>query len=101
MFFTLIDNVLKPNGMHLFFIVIIIFAFLMCICILVIIFQLLINIILRKILNSLMRRVLIKMTVRNYFSLITIVKKGILIINCSGKGTRALVLSGVVGRIHL
>ena len=52
-------------------------------------------------LNSLIRRGLIKMTVRNYFSLITIVKKSILIINCSGKGTKALVLSGVVGRIHL
>ena len=42
-FFTLIDNVLKPNGVCLFFIVIIIFAFLMCMCILVIIFLLLIN----------------------------------------------------------
>ena len=52
-------------------------------------------------LNSLIRRGLIKMTVRNYFSLITIVKKSILIINCSGKCTKALVLSGVVGRIHL
>ena len=52
-------------------------------------------------LNSLIRRGLIKMTVRDYFSLITIVKKSILIINCSGKCTKALVLSGVVGRIHL